>query len=432
MLGTTLLILLALLGLGIPVAAALGLLGMILSHMYSFMPLNLAMGQIAWTSTGGSFLLLTVPLFVLLGEILLHAGIANRMYSAVTKWVSWLPGGLMHSNIAACALFASTSGSSAATAATIGTVAIPQMEKHGYDKRLFLGTIAAGGTLGILIPPSVNMIIYGVLTDTSIPRLYLAGIIPGFILATMFMLTILIACILVPRWGGEKVPANWRDRFTCLGDLLPPVVIFSVVIGSIYSGLATPTESAALGVIAALILAAFHRRLTISMLKASFEGTARTTGMIVLIIVAAFFLNWVLASIGLTAVLLEFVQASGLSPMETIVLVIVFYLSLGCFMDTLAMTITTVPVVAEVVVASGWNPVWFGVLVMLLTEAALITPPVGVNLFIVQGVRRGRGSLNEIMIGASPFVLTMFAFIAIMVAFPQVALWLPELAFADK
>ena len=427
MLTTALLVLVGLLVIGLPVAAALGILGLVLSGAYSFMPLSLGMGELAWTSTG-TFLFLTVPLFILLGEILLRAGIADRMYSAVTQWVSWLPGGLMHSNVGACALFAATSGSSAATAATIGTVAMPQLEKYGYDKRLFLGTLAAGGTLGILIPPSVNMIIFAMLTDTSIPQLYLAGIVPGIVLALLFMGIVLVGCTFVPRWGGRRVETSWRERISRLGDLLPPIGIFVVVVGSIYAGLATPTESAALGVIAALVLAGIRGQLTISMLKSAFEGTMRTTAMVMLIIMAAFFLNLVLATIGLTAELIGFVQRSGLTPLETILLVIVFYLVLGCFMETLAMTITTVPVVTEIVVAVGYDPVWFGVLVMLLTETALITPPVGVNLFVVQGVRE-RGSLNDIMIGATPFVLAMFAMFAIMIAFPEVALWLPRIAF---
>jgi C4-dicarboxylate transporter, DctM subunit len=232
MLLVTLAILIGLLALAIPVAAGLGVLGLLLSAIYSKLPLSLAMGEIAW-GTSNNFLLVAIPFFVLLGEILLRSGMAERMYNALVLWMPWLPGGLMHSNIAACAMFAATSGSSVATAATIGTVALNEIEKHGYSERLFLGTIAAGGTLGILIPPSINMIVYGVLTETSIPKLYLAGFIPGLVLATLFSLTVLIFCIVRPQLAGRRTSATWEQRLTALPDLLPPLIIFLAVIGSI-------------------------------------------------------------------------------------------------------------------------------------------------------------------------------------------------------
>src|SRR5262245_24982397 len=241
MLLVTLAILIGLLALAIPVAAGLGILGLSLSGLYSKLPLSLAMGEIAW-GTSNNFLLVAIPFFVLLGEILLRSGMAERMYNALVLWVPWLPGGLMHSNIAACAMFAATSGSSVATAATIGTVALGEVEKRGYSERLSLGTIAAGGTLGILIPPSINMIVYGVLTDTSIPKLYLAGFIPGIILAGLFSLTVLLICIIRPRFGGVPSTTNWRLRIAALPDLLPPLIILLAVIGSIYAGWVTATE----------------------------------------------------------------------------------------------------------------------------------------------------------------------------------------------
>ena len=262
MLSTTLLILIGLLALAVPVAAGLGVLGLALSTIYSKLPLSLAMGEITW-ATSNNFLLVAIPFFVLLGEILLRSGMAERMYNALVLWIPWLPGGLMHSNIAACAMFAATSGSSVATAATIGTVAMGEIEKHGYSERLFLGTIAAGGTLGILIPPSINMIVYGVLTDTSIPKLYLAGFIPGLVLAGLFSLTVLVICPIWPPLGGKPTSATWAQRFRALPDLIPPLVIFLAVIGSIYAGWATATEAAALGVVAALGVAAWHGRLTL-------------------------------------------------------------------------------------------------------------------------------------------------------------------------
>jgi tripartite ATP-independent transporter DctM subunit len=330
----------------------------------------------------------------------------------------------MHSNIGTCTLFAAVSGSSVATAAPIGTVAIDQIEKHGYNERLYLGTIAAGGTLGILIPPSIPMIVYGALTDTSIPQLYLAGIVPGLILAGLFMVTVVIACLIRPSWGGRAIPTDWDARIRSLPDLLPPLIIFIVVIGSIYAGIATPTESAGLGVVAALVLAAVRRRISWRMLADTFEGTMRTTAMIMAILIAAYFVNFVITSIGLSGKVTGLVTSLGLSPTATIVVIVLFYLVLGMFMESLSMLVATVPLITPVVVALGFNTVWFGVLMMLLLETALITPPVGFNLFVVQGVRP-RGQVYDVIVGSLPFVVTLMVMIAALIAFPQIALWLP-------
>ena len=424
MLATTLIILLGLLALSIPVAAALGVLGLVLGQLYSTMPLSLAMGEIAW-SAGRDFLLVSIPMFILLGEILLRSGVAEKMYTAMVKWLSWLPGGLMHSNIGACAIFAATSGSSVATAATVGTVALPLVSRHGYNERLFLGTLAAGGTLGILIPPSINIIIYAVLTDTSIPKLYLAAILPGLGLAGLFMVFIVAACLFKPAWGGTRIRTSWAERFASLPDLIPPMLIFLVVVGSIYAGIATPTEAASLGVIAALILAAFYRRLSLRMLLEAFENTMRTTAMIMLIIIAAYFLNFVITAIGLTQMLTDAVAGLGLSKYQMLFAVVIFYLILGCFMETLSMMITTIPIIAPVMTAVGFDSIWLGVVIVILIEAALITPPVGLNLYVVQSLR-SRGSLNDVIVGALPFVIAMMVLIVLLAFFPGLALWLPS------
>ena len=424
MVWTALLLLLGLLALSIPVAAGLTLMALALDNFYSFLPLYLAMGETAW-STSTNFILFAIPLFVLLGEILLRSGIAERMYAAMTHWLSWLPGGLMHSNIGTCTLFAAVSGSSVATAATIGTVAIEQIEKYGYNERLYLGTIAAGGTLGILIPPSIPLIVYGALTNTSIPQLYIAGILPGLLLATMFMGTVILSCLVRPRWGGRPVPANWGARIQSLPDLVPPLLIFGVIIGSIYAGVATPTESAGLGVVAAFILAALRRRLSWRMLADTFEGTMRTTAMIMAILIAAYFVNFVITSVGLAGQVTNLITSMGMTTTVTIIIIAVFYLVLGMFMESLSMLVATVPVITPVVAAMGVDPVWFGVFMMLLIETALITPPVGFNLFVVQGVRP-RGQIYDVILGALPFVLTLLTMIGLLIAFPGIALWLPE------
>ena len=427
MLAKALLILLALIALAVPVSAALGWLGLIMQFTDSPMPLHRAIGDTAW-QTGSDFLLVAIPMFVLLGEILLRAGIAGRMYEGMINWLGWLPGGLMHSNIGSSALFAATSGSSVATAATVGTVAIPQIAARGYNEPLFLGTLAAGGTLGILIPPSINLILYGLLTDTSVPELYLAGFVPGFLLAAIFMLTIALLCVIRPGWGGQRVVTDWSTRINSLPSLLPPIGIFLVVVGSIYAGLATPTEAASLGVVAALGLAAANGSLSVGMLRAALEGTMRTTGMIMLIIIAAVFLNFVLSVIGLTQALADFVTGLGLSPLETLLIIVAGLILLGCFMETLSMLLTTAPLITPIVVALGYDPVWFGILLMVLLETALITPPIGINLYVVQGIRE-RGRLNDVMIGALPFVLSMFVMIGLLIAFPDLALLLPSLVY---
>jgi len=427
MLAVAVVILLGLIALSIPVAAALGWLGLILAQLFSRMPLHRAIGDMTW-NTSIEFLLVAIPMFVMLGEILLRSGVASKMYDAMVKWLSWLPGGLMHANIGSCALFAATSGSSVATAATIGTVAEPEMRKHKYNESLFLGTIAAGGTLGILIPPSINLIVYGLLTNTSVSELYMAGFIPGLLLAGLFMATVIVACILKPERGGHKLHYSWHERISGLVNLLPPIFIFLVVVGSIYAGWATPTEAASLGVVAALALAAAHRRLSIKMLQAVFKGTMRTTAIIMLIIVAAMFLNFVLATIGLTTMLTNSIVNLGWSPLGTLLLIVVFYLVLGCFMETFSMLITTATIVTPIVVGMGYDPVWFGILLMVLLETALITPPIGINLFVVQSIRP-QGELKDVMMGALPFVITMFAMIGLLIAFPQLALWLPQLFY---
>ncbi|WP_337876102.1 TRAP transporter large permease [Elioraea sp.] len=426
MIVTTIVILLALLAAAVPVPAALGVLGLALEQIYARFPLSLAMGELAW-STSNSFLLVAIPFFVLLGEILLRSGTAERMYAALVQWVPWLPGGLMHANIAACALFAATSGSSVATAATIGTVALGEMERRGYSERLFLGTIAAGGTLGILIPPSINMIVYGVLTETSIPQLYLAGVVPGIILASLFSLTVLVVCLFRPALAGERMSTSWQGRWRSLPDLIPPMLIFFAVVGSIYAGLATATEAAALGVLAALAVAAWRRRLTWRVLREALEGTMRTTAMIMAILVAAYFLNFVITSIGLTALVNRFILSLGLAPLELLLVVIGFYLVLGMFMETLSMMVATVPIIIPLLIRAGFDPVWLGVLVVLLLETAMITPPVGINLYVVQGLRP-RGRIDDVIIGAAPFVLTLVMMIALLILWPDLALWLPRTA----
>lgn len=417
--------LLILIAAAVPVAAVLGILSLSLDEVFMNGRRSLMMGDFIWEQSK-EFILVAIPMFILLGEIMLRAGIALRMYNAVIQWLSWLPGGLMHANIGSSAIFAASSGSSVATAATVGTVAYPEIEKRNYNERLFLGSLAAGGTLGILIPPSINLILYGLLTDSSVPELYLAGIIPGLILSSIFMVMIVVSCLYNKEWGGNPVETTWAARIRCLPDLLPPVLLFCAVVGSIYGGVATPTEAASIGVVVALVIAAANRSLNMAMLRASFEGTMRTTAMIMLIILAAVFLNFILGFMGVTQTILETIRDFGLTPMETMLIIVVFYLFLGMFMETFSMMLTTIPVVFPIIVEMGFDPIWFGIMITVLMETALITPPIGVNLYIVQGIRTKGGDFNDVSIGALPFVVAMLIMIALLLIYPDLAIWLPN------
>lgn len=422
---TALLILLALLLLSVPVAATLVALALLLAELFSPFPLINAMGDVLW-SASDSFLLIAIPLFILLGEILVRTGIARGTYQALESWLSWLPGGLLHANIGTATLFSATSGSSVATAATIGTVALPQGKEMGYDPKLFTGSIAAGGTLGIMIPPSINLIVYGFLTETSIPQLFAAGLIPGLLLALMFIIGTALICIWKPALGGPSVSHSWSQRFYGLKHLVPVLILFAIVVGSIYSGVATPTEAASLGVLGALMIAAFMRKLSWRVIIDALDGTMKTTGMILLIIIASYFLNFVLASSGVTRELTGFLESAGLGPYSTLMLAIMIYIILGFFIETLSLMVITIPIVAPIIISMGFDPVWLGILIILLIEMALITPPVGLNLYVVQGVREG-GAFSDVMKGALPYVGIMFLMAILLVLFPQIALLLPNL-----
>ena len=372
--------------------------------------------------------LTAVPLFLFMGYIVERANIVDRLFTTLNIASKRIPGSMGVAALITCALFATATGIVGAVVTLMGLLALPAMLKARYDTSFASGIICAGGTLGILIPPSINLIVYGLLTDTSVPELYLAGFLPGLILAGLFMLTVVLFCVFRPHLDGDKVQTSWSKRISVLPDLLPPLGIFLVVVGSIYAGWATPTEAASLGVVAALILAAGYKTLSIQMLREAIEGTMRTTAMVMLIIMAAIFLNFVLGMVGLTQALASFITSLGLTPFQTLLAVIAFYLILGCFMETLSMLITTAPIITPIIVGLGYDPVWFGILLMVMLETALITPPIGVNLYVVQGVR-GKGPMSDVMMGIIPFLIAMFAMIAILVGFPEIALWLPSLFY---
>lgn len=415
--------------LGFHVAAVMALLGVV-GALVTFGPavvMNIA--GLTW-ATSNDYLLVSLPMFVLMGEILLRSGITDRLYTALSSWMAQLPGGLLHTNIFASAIFSAISGSSVATAATIGSVALPNMTRLGYGQRVALGSIAAGGTLGILIPPSINMIIYGSITNTSVGRLFAAGVVPGLVLTGFFICAIVVWTWLDRSSGGERATrVPLAERLRLLGDLVPIAVIFLVVMGSLYSGFATATEAAALGTVAALGLAAWHRRLNRAILFEAFRSTVRVTGMVTLLIVSAFFLNFVLGLIGIPQAVARWVESVSTGPAMTILLLVLLYLVLGCFMETLSMLITTLPIVAPIVAAQGIDPVWFGVFVVIMCELSLVTPPVGMNLYVVQGIRPPGSDVRDVIVGVAPFIAGMLVLVAALWLFPQLALWLPNLIY---
>ncbi len=426
MIKASLILLLVGLALSLPVAAVLAITGYVLSENFAFIPMTAASGPVMW-SHSNDFILIAAPMFIMMGELMHRSGVSERLFSALSPWFAKVPGQLIHTNIASSAVFAATSGSSLATAATIGTVAVPNMDKGGYNRPLFLGSIAAGGTLGILIPPSINMIIYSVLSHTSVVDLYAAGFIPGFLLAVLFSGIVLISVLLVPSLvqGDRTTGSLWAARLKGLQHLLPPLGLFFVVVGSIYAGLATPTEAAALGLMATFGLVAANGQLSLTVVLRAIEGTVRTTCMIMLIVLAAFFLNLVMVSIGLVDAITSSILSIGWSPLGMLLAIIAFYLVLGCFMETISMMIATTPIIVPVIVGLGYDPVWWGIIFVILIEAALITPPVGLNLYIVQGVRKS-GSIGDLFKGALPFLAAMLVMIGLLIVFPGLALWLPE------
>jgi len=421
-------LMLVLMFMGLHIATVMATVAMTGAVLYLGTPAVFAFGNQLWAATE-DYVLLSIPLYILLGEILVRGGATDRMYHSLADWLNPLPGGLLHTNIGASALFSAVSGSSVATAATISTIALPAFKHRGYDQRLVLGSIAAGASLGNLIPPGIAFLVYGAMTNTSAGRLYAAGLLPGAIMTVLFMLTIFGIALLRPKLMGTREPeAPMAEKLGRLVHLLAPLGVFLVVMGSIYTGWATVSESAALGVVCSLAVAAMYGKLTVPMLHESFRATTRLTAMSLLILAAAFYLNFVLGLLGVTQSLTEVVKSIEASPVVLLWVLALFYLFLGIFFETLPMLVGTVPIVFPFVVAAGIDPVFFGVFMVLMCEISLLSPPVGMTLYVIQGVRR-EGTINDVFQGTYPFLVSMAAMTAILIHFPQTALWLPNLFF---
>jgi C4-dicarboxylate transporter DctM subunit len=370
--------------------------------------------------------LVTLPLFILMGDILYHTRLSESLFRGLAPWVQRLPGGLLHVNVLGCTLFAAVSGSSAATTATVGRMTLVELGKRGYDRDLSLGSLAGSGTIGLMIPPSIPMIVYGILAEVSILELFMAGIVPGLLIAACYIGWIMIAVWRDPAiQPGEREASSWTERLHALSELAPLLFLVSLVIGSMYSGLASVTEAAAIGVGGALLIALFQRTLSWANLKSALLSTVRTCSMIGLIMAGALFLSKTMAMLGIPAATANWVGSLGLSPYMLILMLLLVYLVLGMFVDGLSAMVMTLPVALPLVVAAGFNPIWFGVFIVITIELSNITPPVGFNLFVIQhmtGERQGRVAL-----AAAPFCLLLLVLICVLTIWPEIVLWFPAL-----
>ena len=428
LLGSLLIALLfVLFALGVEIAIALGVVGVIgLLYLKGFNIGLGVVGSIAW-SNASSFSFIAVPLFVFMSGILLHSGIGKGLYTAVARWVAFLPGGLAVASIFSCAIFAAISGSSVATAATIGMIAIPEMERRGYARTLIFGSLVAGGTLGILIPPSVPMIIYGVMTETSIGHLYMAGMIPGILLALLFSAFVVGWSLLSPGVAPHLAEdrGTFADKLRSLYEVAPVAILIVVVLGSMYKGIVTPTEAAALGSFVSILIAAVLGGFSWRTLRDAFLATVRTTSMVMLIIIFASMFSHVLALLGTPKALLNNVMGLGLPQWALFASIFAFLLVIAYALEELSVMIIILPLLFPLVTGLGFDPVWFGVVMIVWLGIGLITPPVGLNLFVVQNLMHGV-TARDITLGTLPYVILMIWLVVLLFLFPEIALWLPR------
>lgn len=369
--------------------------------------------------------LITLPLFILMGEILFHTRLSESLFKGLSPWTRHLPGRLVHVNVMGCTLFAAVSGSSAATTATVGRITLRELLSRGYDRRIAIGSLAGAGTLGFLIPPSIPMIVYGVVADVSILDLFIAGLVPGLGLAALFMLYIGVRAALDPSLVPAKEPrVPWPEKLRALGHLLPVVFLILFVMGSLYFGFASITEAAAMGVLGALLVALGQRTLTWPGLWGALLGTVKTCSMIGLIIIGALFLSKAMARLGIPAFVAGEIQSWGLHPYMLILVLLLFYLALGCILDGLSAIVMTLPVTLPLALAAGFDPVWYGIFLIITIEMAQITPPVGFNLFVIQGLTND--GIFRIAKYAWPFCVIMMVFTAIITIFPDIVTFLPR------
>lgn len=415
---------LALLGAGMSIPFAITLPGIFYLLLQGGLPAMKGLGLVSWGSLD-SFTLTAIPLFIFMAEIMQGSGLTLRIYRGLATLVAPIPGGLLQTNIAGCALFASISGSSVATAASIGSVALPQLLERKYNRPMAAGSLAAGGTLGILFPPSLAMIVYSSFTEVSVAKLFMAGVIPGLMLTAMFMIYIGVRCYFNPQLAPKEQGArSMREVATALLDVLPFMFLILGILGSIYAGLMTPAEAAACGCVLVLVLVAVFGELRLSLLNAALQRAVKTVGNILFIIYAAYLFSYAISLSGVGESVTGFLVGLHLSRTGFFIALFVLYTVLGCLVESLGMIVITVPLLFPVLLQYGFDPVWFGIILVMFIELGQISPPIGINLFVIQSI--WDGELGEVVMGTIPFHIIMFVLLLMLAVWPDIALWLPS------
>jgi len=411
-------------GSGLALGAALGLTGLLILHFIANGSTFVAVDAV-WNVLN-SFTLSAIPLFIMLGEIMLRSGLSDRIYTALSPLFRSVPGGLLHTNIAVCTLFGAVSGSSLSTAAAVGSVAYPEMSERGYDKRMVVGSLAGGGTLGLLIPPSLSLLIYGALTETSIGKLFLAGVFPGLLLAGLFMIYLFMRCRLQPALAPRDTKTI-RPTAILIGvlGLWPFILLILTIMSSIAFGIATPTEAAAVGVIATIVLGSLWGTLTLRVLGQSLFAAILLYASIMFVVMGATILAQAVSLLGVPQVILETVRAANLSPLIVLSAIVLIYLILGCFFDGLSLMIMTLPIVVPLMSGLGYDVIWLGVIITIMIEIGQVTPPVGLNLSVLVSVTKNDVTLGEAALATVPYWLILLLGVAILTLLPQIALYLP-------
>lgn len=413
------------LGSSIWVGISLFLVGVAGFTLFTSTPPLTVLSNILWNSTNSSTMM-ALPLFIFMGEILFRSKISENLFKGLSPWMNSLPGRLIHVNIAASALFAAVSGSSAATTATVGKITLPELKKRNYNTSLCLGTLAGAGTLGFLIPPSIVMLVYGIMAGVSIGKLFIAGIIPGVMLATGFSLYVIVRSLFNPGLApAGDLRYTWRDRIKTIPLLLPVVSLILLVLGSIYTGWATPTEAAAVGVLGALFFAKISRSMDGKVFMEAVLGSVKTSCMIMLIVAGASFLSVAVGYLGIPATLTKFIGTLGLSKYELIIILSIMYLILGFMLDGFSMIVMSLPLALPLIMAAGFDPLWFGIYLVIMIEVSQITPPVGFNLFVINGLVNE--NIFRIALYALPSFIIMFLVVALITVYPEIVLALPNM-----